>query len=52
MLDLNRLTRLLSPAQILSIVDSSKRSLSLRYGSMSAGKTIASLIPFLLAAAA
>jgi len=49
MLDLNSLTSRMSRAQILSVVDSAKRSLSIWYGSVSAGKTIASLIAFLLA---
>lgn len=41
--------RLLSRKQITSIVDSKQRTLALWSGSVSAGKTIASLIAFLLA---
>ena len=48
-MDLSSLERLLSRKQILSIVDSSRRTLALWSGSVSAGKTIASLIAFLLA---
>ncbi len=44
MLRLNSLERLLSRAQVLSIVDSVKRPLSLWYGAVSSGKTFASLI--------
>lgn len=46
---LDDLTRLLSRKQITSIVDSAQRTLALWSGSVSAGKTIASLIAFLLA---
>lgn len=41
--------RLVSRAQILSIVDALHRKLALWYGSVSAGKTVASLFAFLLA---
>ena len=41
--------RLVSRAQILSIVDAMSRKLALWYGSVSAGKTVASLFAFLLA---
>ena len=41
--------RLLSPAQILTVVDSPTKMISLWVGAVSAGKTIASLIAFLLA---
>lgn len=45
--DLNRLLREVSEAQLLSIVDSARCKLALWYGSVSAGKTVASLIAFL-----
>lgn len=48
-MNLSSIERLLSRKQILSIVDSAKRTLALWSGSVSAGKTIASLIAFLLA---
>jgi PBSX family phage terminase large subunit len=48
-MQLGSLERLLSRKQILSIVDSTRRTLALWSGSVSAGKTIASLIAFLLA---
>ena len=46
---LDELTKLVSMNQILSIVDSTKRPLALWSGSVSAGKTVASLFAFLLA---
>ena len=46
---LSNAERLLSRKQITSIVDSTRRTLALWSGSVSAGKTIASLIAFLLA---
>lgn len=49
---LNDVEKLVSRAQILSIVDALDRKLSLWYGSVSAGKTVASLFAFLLAVAA
>lgn len=48
-MDLKSLLRLLSPAQILTVVDSPQKMISLWVGAVSAGKTIASLIAFLLA---
>lgn len=48
---LSDVERLVSKAQILSIVDAMERKLALWYGSVSAGKTVASLFAFLLAVA-
>ncbi|MDF2916786.1 MAG: terminase [Microbacterium sp.] len=48
---LNDVEKLVSRAQILSIVDALDRKLSLWYWSVSAGKTVASLFAFLLAVA-
>jgi PBSX family phage terminase large subunit len=48
-MNLADLERHLSRAQILSIVDAMDRKLALWYGSVSAGKTVASLFAFLLA---
>lgn len=48
---LSDVERLVSRAQILSIVDAMERKLALWYGSVSAGKTVASLFAFLLAVA-
>lgn len=45
--DLNRLLRDVSESQLLSCVDSARHKLSLWYGSVSAGKTVASVIAFL-----
>jgi PBSX family phage terminase large subunit len=45
--ELNRLLADVSENQLLSIVDCRRRKLSLWYGSVSAGKTVASLIAFL-----
>lgn len=46
---LSEVERLVSKAQILSIVDAMDRKLALWFGSVSAGKTVASLFAFLLA---
>lgn len=46
---LSDVERLVSKAQILSIVDAMDRKLALWFGSVSAGKTVASLFAFLLA---
>ncbi|WP_437582720.1 PBSX family phage terminase large subunit [Paramicrobacterium sp. CJ85] len=48
-MNLTDIERLVSRAQILSIVDAMDRKLALWYGSVSAGKTVASLFAFLLA---
>lgn len=48
---LDDVEKLVSRAQILSIVDAMDRKLALWYGSVSAGKTVASLFAFLLAVA-
>lgn len=48
-MNLSEIERLVSRAQILSLVDASKRKMALWYGSVSAGKTIISLWAFLLA---
>ncbi|TQL46683.1 PBSX family phage terminase large subunit [Homoserinimonas aerilata] len=48
-MNLSDIERLVSKAQILSIVDAMDRKLALWYGSVSAGKTVASLFAFLLA---
>lgn len=48
-MNLSDIERLVSRAQILSIVDAQQRKLALWYGSVSAGKTVASLFAFLLA---
>lgn len=48
-MNLSEVERLVSRAQILSIVDAMHRKLALWYGSVSAGKTVASLFAFLLA---
>lgn len=50
-MNLSDIERLVSKAQILSIVDAMNRKLALWYGSVSAGKTVASLFAFLLAVA-
>ncbi|CAN5423655.1 hypothetical protein BH09ACT9_BH09ACT9_00560 [soil metagenome] len=49
MMDLDNIQRFVSRAQLLSIVDSQSKKLALWSGSVSAGKTVASLIAFLLA---
>lgn len=51
-MNLTDVERLVSRAQILSIVDAMGRKLALWYGSVSAGKTVASLFAFLLAVVA
>ncbi|TFC92052.1 MULTISPECIES: PBSX family phage terminase large subunit [Cryobacterium] len=48
-MNLSDIERLVSKAQILSIVDAMDRKLALWFGSVSAGKTVASLFAFLLA---
>lgn len=48
-MNLSEIERLVSRAQILSLVDSTTRKLALWYGSVSAGKTIISLWAFILA---
>ncbi|MFL2001446.1 PBSX family phage terminase large subunit [Microbacterium sp. A1-JK] len=48
-MNLSDVERLVSRAQILSIVDAMSKKLALWYGSVSAGKTVASLFAFLLA---
>lgn len=48
-MNLEEIAKLVSLNQILSIVDSTKRPLALWSGSVSAGKTVASLFAFLLA---
>lgn len=48
-MNLDEIAKLVSVNQILSIVDSAKRPLALWSGSVSAGKTVASLFAFLLA---
>lgn len=48
-MNLSDIERLVSRAQILSIVDAMDRKLALWFGSVSAGKTVASLFAFLLA---
>ena len=48
---LSDVERLVSRAQILSVVDAAQHKLALWYGSVSAGKTVASLFAFLLAVA-
>jgi PBSX family phage terminase large subunit len=48
-MNLSDIERLVSKAQLLSLVDASKRKLALWYGSVSAGKTVISLWAFLLA---
>ncbi|GGM77048.1 phage terminase large subunit [Longimycelium tulufanense] len=51
-LSLDRITRTVSPKQIRSIVESQHAKLALWSGAVSSGKTIASLIAFLIALAA
>jgi PBSX family phage terminase large subunit len=48
-MDLDYIFQRVSRAQLLSIVDSANRKIALWYGSVSAGKTVASLIAFLIA---
>ncbi|WP_433465716.1 PBSX family phage terminase large subunit [Spirillospora sp. CA-128828] len=52
MFDLARVTAVLSPKQITSIVESSRARISIWAGAVRSGKTIASLLAFLIAVAA
>ncbi|GAA1207305.1 hypothetical protein F6W70_13670 [Microbacterium maritypicum] len=46
---LDELERMVSPAQLLSLVDAMKFKLALWFGAVSSGKTVISLLAFLLA---
>jgi PBSX family phage terminase large subunit len=48
-MDLDRITRVMSPRQIRSVVESSHHRVSIWHGAVRSGKTIASLLAFLLA---
>lgn len=48
-MDLDAILKQVSKAQLLSIVDSASKKIALWFGSVSAGKTVASLIAFLIA---
>lgn len=48
-MNIEAISRLMSPAQLISIARSSSRTISLWVGAVSAGKTIASLFAFLIA---
>lgn len=52
MIDIARVTSVLSPKQITSIVESAKVRISIWAGAVRSGKTIASLLAFLIAVAA
>ncbi|MEU6033982.1 PBSX family phage terminase large subunit [Actinomadura sp. NPDC047616] len=51
MIDLDRVTRILSPKQLRSVIESEGARISLWSGAVSSGKTIASLLAFLIAVA-
>lgn len=51
MIDLDRVTKVLSPKQIVSIVESAQVRISIWAGAVRSGKTIASLLAFLIAVA-